>query len=185
MTPHTPSARAVSRPLGLALAAAALAVGAAACSQADPTQDTAGQGTEQSAGQDTGRDTVQDTEQTVFGTAPTPGPGATPGCEVLAGPVADLVETITATAPMGRGGETPDDDDDDNDGVAAASENVRRLAAGVDDNALSAVASRLSGLAVQPKVDDDVVLAQWAQFRVLCDLDGGPLASGPQGTDTN
>ena len=161
MTPQALSARATARPLGIALAAAALVVGVTACGQADPTQDTAGWSTEKGA--------AQGTENTAADTAPTPGPGATPGCEVLTGPVAELVEASTSTATMDRSGEYAHDDTDDD--VAAASEDVRRLAAGVDDNALSAVASRLSGLAVQPKVNDDTVLAQWAQFRVLCDLD--------------
>ena len=138
-----------ARPLGLVLAAAALTVGLAACDQSadDATSN---------------RTTAPSTNPD--GPAPTPGPGATPGCEVLAGPVFDLVEASTASGDVDRRDETADD-------VAAASEDVRRTAAGVDDNALSAVASRLSGLAVQPKVDDDAVLAQWAQFRQLCDID--------------
>ena len=139
-----------ARPLGLVLAAAALTVGLAACDQSadDATSN---------------RTTAPATNPD--GPAPTPGPGATPGCEVLTGPVFDLVEASTASGDVDRRDETADDD------VAAASEDVRRTAAGVDDNALSAVASRLSGLAVQPKVDDDAVLAQWAQFRQLCDID--------------
>lgn len=152
MTARTHSAR----PLGLVLAAAAAAlmVGLAACDQS-ADDATSNRTTAPATAPATNPD----------GTAPTPGPGATPGCEVLTGPVFDLVEASTASGDVDRRDETADDD------VAAASEDVRRTAAGVDDNALSAVASRLSGLAVQPKVDDDAVLAQWAQFRQLCDID--------------
>ena len=83
--------------------------------------------------------------------APSPGPDATPGCEVLAGPVHGLV---TGQVDPGVG-----------------SEEVRRLADGVEDNALSAVASRISGLVVQPAPDPSAVDAQWVQFARLCDLD--------------
>lgn len=80
----------------------------------------------------------------------TPGPGATAGCEELAEPVHRLIS--------GEGD------------TASTSAEVRRLADGVEDNALSAVASRLSGLLTQPVVDPVVVDAQWDQFRQLCDL---------------
>lgn len=83
--------------------------------------------------------------------APSPGPDATPGCEVLAGPVHRLV---TGQVDPGVG-----------------SEEVRRLADGVQDNALSAVTSRISGLVVQPTPDPSAVDAQWGQFARLCDLD--------------
>ncbi|MDV7999687.1 hypothetical protein [Rhodococcus sp. IEGM 1408] len=85
----------------------------------------------------------------------TPGPAATPGCEELTEPVHRLV--------TGRG------DTDQGDTELTSSE-VRRLADGVADNALSAVASRLSGLVLQDTVDPAVVDAEWDQFRQLCDL---------------
>lgn len=84
-------------------------------------------------------------------TPPTPGPGATPGCDELTGPVHQLVHS-----------ENPD---------ASLSAHVRELAAGVQDNALSAVASRLSGLAAQSDFDRVTIATQWGQFQQLCDLD--------------
>jgi hypothetical protein len=87
--------------------------------------------------------------------APVPGPDATPGCQELTEPVQRLV--------VGVGQERS--------GTEEASAEVRRLAAGVEDNALSAVASRLSGLATQPTVDPAALDSQWEQFRRLCDLD--------------
>lgn len=80
----------------------------------------------------------------------TPGPDATPGCEELVEPVHRL---ITGAGDTGSN-----------------SAEVRRLADGVEDNALSAVASRLSGLVTQDEVDPVVVDGQWDQFRQLCDL---------------
>ncbi|MCZ4655398.1 hypothetical protein O4090_05365 [Dietzia kunjamensis] len=82
---------------------------------------------------------------------PTPGPEATPGCGTLTEPVHRLVH--------GAG--------TDREAVSAE---VRRLSDGVTDNALSAVASRLSGIAVQPTVFPAALEAQWDQFRRLCDL---------------
>lgn len=82
---------------------------------------------------------------------PTPGPEATPGCGTLTEPVHRLVH--------GAG--------TDREAVSAE---VRRLSDGVTDNALSAVASRLSGIAVQPTVSPAALEAQWDQFRRLCDL---------------
>lgn len=81
---------------------------------------------------------------------PTPGPEATPGCGTLTEPVHRLVH--------GAG--------TDREAVSAE---VRRLSDGVTDNALSAVASRLSGIAVQPTVSAAALEAQWDQFRRLCD----------------
>lgn len=83
--------------------------------------------------------------------APTPGPGATPGCDELAGPVHHMVYT-----------ENPDE---------SLSAQVRELADGVEDNALSAVASRLSGLVAQRDFDPVALETQWGQFQQLCDLD--------------
>ncbi|MCY1658351.1 hypothetical protein OVA21_14265 [Dietzia sp. SL131] len=82
---------------------------------------------------------------------PTPGPEATPGCGTLTEPVHRLVH--------GAG--------TDREAVSAE---VRRLSDGVTDNALSAVASLLSGIAVQPTVSPAALEAQWDQFRRLCDL---------------
>lgn len=82
---------------------------------------------------------------------PTPGPAATPGCGALTEPVHRLVHGT----------------DDDREATSAE---VRRLADGVTDNALSAVASRLSGIAVQPTVSPAALEAEWDQFRRLCDL---------------
>ena len=85
----------------------------------------------------------------------TPGPDATPGGEELVEPVHRLV--------------TGQRDADQSDTELNSLE-VRRLADGVEDNALSAVASRLSGLIVQDTVDPTVVDAEWDQFRQLCNL---------------
>lgn len=156
-----------ARPLGLALAAAALTVGVAACGQSDPAEESAGT----NAGDAT---SPQAPAPTADRATPTPGPGATPGCDVLTGPVFELVEISTpgdGTADSADRADSADSTDDDNDDVAAASEDVARVADGVDDNALSAVASRLSGLAVQPEVNADAVRVQWDQFRQLCDID--------------
>ena len=84
-------------------------------------------------------------------TPPTPGPEATHGCDELTGPVHQLVQS-----------KSPD---------ASLSAHVRELAAGVQDNALSAVASRLSGLAAQSDFDRVTIETQWGQFQRLCDLD--------------
>lgn len=137
--------RAAAPQLGRAIVAGlglALAVGA--CGQVTPGERppaTAGPGTPPTT-----------TPGVVAGTpGPSPGPDATPGCEVLVGPVHRLV---TGQVDPGVG-----------------SEEVRRLAAGVEDNALSAVASRISGLVVQPAPDPSAVDAQWGQFARLCDLD--------------
>nr|WP_313315123.1 hypothetical protein [Dietzia maris] len=82
---------------------------------------------------------------------PTPGPEATPGCGTLTEPVHRLVHGA----------------DTDREAVSAE---VRRLSDGVTDNALSAVASRLSGITVQPTVSPAALEAEWDQFRQLCDL---------------
>lgn len=84
-------------------------------------------------------------------TAPTPGPEATPGCDELTGPVHELVHSEKLDARL--------------------SAEVRELADGVEDNALSAVASRLSGLAAQSDFDRVTIETQWGQFQQLCDLD--------------
>ncbi|MET3862329.1 hypothetical protein ABIE38_003269 [Dietzia sp. 2505] len=137
--------RAAAQQLGRAVVAGvglALAVGA--CGQADPGGSPA---------TTAGPGTPTTTPSVAAGTpAPSPGPDATPGCEVLVGPVHRLV---TGQVDSGVG-----------------SEEVRRLADGVEDNALSTVASRISGLVVQqPAVDPSTVDAQWEQFARLCDLD--------------
>lgn len=132
-------------------AVVALALGAAGCGRPDtPGAAATGPAT---AVPNTDADTaVNPQKPRLTSTGPTPGPDATPGCEVLAAPVYRLVNR------------------DDSSTASAASEEVSRLASGVDDNALSAVASRLSGLAAQPNVDDDAIRAQWEQFRQLCDM---------------
>ena len=94
---------------------------------------------------------ISETSGTAGAPAPSPGPDATPGCELLVEPVHRLV--------TGQG-----------DSEAGSAE-VRRLADGVGDNALSAVASRISGLVAQPSVASSAVDEQWAQFSRLCDLD--------------
>lgn len=81
---------------------------------------------------------------------PGPGPDAVSGCADLVDPVRRLVH--------GEGD------------TAAASAEVRELSHAVDDNALSTVASRISGLAAQPVVDPVVIDDQWDQFRQICDL---------------
>lgn len=86
---------------------------------------------------------------------PVPGPAAVDGCAELAGPVSRLAE-----------GESEGEGD-----TGADSREVTTLAGDVADNALSAVASRISGLAVQPEVDPEVMADQWEQFRQICDLD--------------
>lgn len=147
-----------ARLLGLGLAAAALSLGVAACGQSGPVHEGP---TDEGAGGSAG---VNPEGNTGIAAAPTPGPGATPGCDALTGPVFELVELSTSgNGPVDSAGRTDD--------VAAASEDVARASGGVDDNALSAVSSRLSGLAVQPEVSDDAVRAQWDQFRQLCDID--------------
>ena len=90
------------------------------------------------------------TGATASPTPPTPGPEATPGCDELTGPVHQLVHS-----------ENPD---------TSLSAHVRELAAGVQDNALSAVASRLSGLVAQSDFDRVTIETQWGQFRRLCDI---------------
>lgn len=101
---------------------------------------------------DTASSTSGTTTRTPASTQPpTPGPEATPGCDELTGPVHRMVHT-----------ENPDE---------SLSAQVRELADEVEDNALSAVASRLSGLVAQPDLDPVTVETQWGQFRQLCDLD--------------
>lgn len=153
---------ATARPLGLALAVATLTIGVAACGQSDPTGEVTGETLGENAGDTT---SAQAPARSADSAAPAPGPGATPGCAELTGPVFELVELSTSGNGPADSADSTDDD------VAAASEDVARVADGVDDNALSAVASRLSGLAVQPEVNDDAVHAQWDQFRQLCDID--------------
>lgn len=80
----------------------------------------------------------------------TPGPDARAGCDELVDPLHRLA--------TGEG---------DRSEVAAE---VRRLADGTTDNALSAVARRLSGLTAQPQVDRVVLASEWDQVRQLCDL---------------
>lgn len=81
---------------------------------------------------------------------PTPGPDATEGCAELAGPVHRLVTSEGDTS--------------------ADSELTLEIADRVDDNALSAVASRISGFVAQPTLDPVVLNNQWDQFRQLCDM---------------
>lgn len=137
--------RIAARPLvatRLVIVAASVALIASGCGQV-----TIG---EQSP--DTASSTSNTTSRTTASTPPpTPGPQATPGCDELTGPVHQLVHT-----------ENPDE---------SLITEVRELADGVDDNALSAVASRLSGFVAQPDFDQVAVETQWDQFQQLCDLD--------------
>lgn len=95
----------------------------------------------------------------------TPGPNATPGCEELVEPVHRLVAGQRNTDQRGA-----DQRDTDHSDTELNSMEVRRLADGVEDNALSAVTSRLSGLVLQDTVDPAVLDAEWDQFRQLCNL---------------
>lgn len=146
--------------------AATLALGATGCGQSDSARDTGADQTSSPASTPDGPSgtAAPDGDAGEGATVPTPGQGATPGCDVLTEPVFRLVHDSGADYPAG-------DQSDRSGERAAASEEVARLADGVRDNALSAVASRMSGLAAQPEVDDDAIDAQWAQFRQLCDLD--------------
>lgn len=81
---------------------------------------------------------------------PVPGPGAPAACADLVGPLYRLV--------TGEGD------------TAATAEEVRRLADGADDNALAAVARRLSALVAQPAPDVVARSAEWDQVRQICDL---------------
>ena len=146
--------------------AATLALGATGCGQSDSARDT---GADQTSSPGSAPDgpsgtAAPDGDAGEGATVPTPGQGATPGCDVLTEPVFRLVHDSDPDDPGG-------DQADRSAERAAAPEEVARLADEVRDNALSAVASRLSGLAAQPEVDDDAIGAQWAQFWQLCDLD--------------
>ncbi|MFN3338246.1 MAG: hypothetical protein ACK40Z_00980 [Dietzia sp.] len=137
--------RPASHRAGRAIAATAcLALATGGCGQVTP-----GEQTTTTAGP--GAPATTTASGTTAAPAPSPGPDATPGCEVLVEPVHRLVTDQVDTE--------------------VGSEEVRRLAAGVEDNALSAVASRISGLVVQPAVDPSAVDEQWGQFAELCDLD--------------
>ncbi|MFN3602260.1 MAG: hypothetical protein ACK4UY_12830 [Dietzia sp.] len=135
---------AVHRACRVIAATACLALVAGGCGQVTP-------GEQSTTTSDSGATAATTAGGTTSAPAPTPGSGATPGCEVLVEPVHRLV-TDQVDSEVG-------------------SEEVRRLAAGVEDNALSAVASRISGLVVQPAVDPSAVDEQWGQFARLCDLD--------------
>ena len=144
--------------------AATLALGATGCGQSDSARDTGADQTSSPVSTPDGPSGTAAPDAGEGAVVPTPGQGATPGCDVLTEPVFRLVHDSDPDDPAG-------DQSDRSAERAAASEEVARLADGVRDNALSAVASRLSGLAAQPEVDDDAIGAQWAQFRQLCDLD--------------
>ncbi|HIW66773.1 MAG TPA: hypothetical protein H9878_01300, partial [Candidatus Dietzia merdigallinarum] len=144
--------------------AATLALGATGCGQSDSARDTGADQTSSPVSTPDGPSGTAAPDAGEGAVVPTPGPDATPGCDVLTEPVFRLVHDSDPDDPAG-------DQSDRSAERAAAPEEVARLADGVRDNALSAVASRLSGLAAQPEVDDDAVGAQWAQFRQLCDLD--------------
>ena len=144
--------------------AATLALGATGCRQSGSARDTGADQTSSPGSTPDGPSGTAAPDAGEGAVVPTPGPDATPGCDVLTEPVFRLVHDSDPDDPAG-------DQSDRSAERAAASEEVARLADGVRDNALSAVASRLSGLAAQPEVDDDAIGAQWAQFRQLCDLD--------------
>ena len=144
--------------------AATLALGATGCGQSDSARDTGANQTSSPVSTPDGPSGTAAPDAGEGAVVPTPGPDATPGCDVLTEPVFRLVHDSDPDDPAG-------DQSDRSAERAAAPEEVARLADGVRDNALSAVASRLSGLAAQPEVDDDAIGAQWAQFRQLCDLD--------------
>lgn len=144
--------------------AATLALGATGCGQSDSARDTGADQTSSPGSTPDGPSGTAAPDAGEGAVVPTPGPDATPGCDVLTEPVFRLVHDSDPDDPAG-------DQSDRSAERAAAPEEVARLADGVRDNALSAVASRLSGLAAQPEVDDDAIGAQWAQFRQLCDLD--------------
>ena len=144
--------------------AATLALGATGCGQSDSARDTGADQTSSPVSTPDGPSGTAAPDAGEGAVVPTPGPDATPGCDVLTEPVFRLVHDSDPDDPAG-------DQSDRSAERAAAPEEVARLADGVRDNALSAVASRLSGLAAQPEVDDDAIDAQWAQFRQLCDLD--------------
>lgn len=137
-------------------AAASLALALSGCGQVSVGDQTPG--TADPAVQATATSTIATATSspgaaapTATSPPPTPGPEATPGCGTLTEPVHRLVHGA----------------DTDREAVSAE---VRRLSDGVTDNALSAVASRLSGIAVQPTVSPAALEAQWDQFRRLCDL---------------
>ena len=137
-------------------AAASLALALSGCGQVSVGERTSG--TAEPAVPATATSTIATAtsspgaaDPTATAPPPTPGPAATPGCGTLTEPVHRLVHGT----------------DDDREATSAE---VRRLADGVTDNALSAVASRLSGIAVQPTVSPAALEAQWDQFRRLCDL---------------
>lgn len=135
---------AAHRACSVIAAAAGLALAAGGCGQVTPGEQsttTAGSGTP----------ATSIASGTTAAPAPSPGPDATPGCEVLVEAVHRLVTDQVDTE--------------------VGSEEVRRLADGVEDNALSAVASRISGLVLQPGADPSAVDEQWGQFAQLCDLD--------------
>ena len=144
--------------------AATLALGATGCRQSGSARDTGADQTSSPVSTPDGPSGTAAPDAGEGAVVPTPGPDATPGCDVLTEPVFRLVHDSDPDDPAG-------DQSDRSAERAAAPEEVARLADGVRDNALSAVASRLSGLAAQPEVDDDAIDAQWAQFRQLCDLD--------------
>ncbi|MEB8327179.1 hypothetical protein NGF75_14465 [Dietzia kunjamensis] len=142
----------------VAAAAASLALAVSGCGQVsvgERTSGTANPAVPATATATSGNVTATSSPGAAAPTAttppPTPGPEATPGCGTLTEPVHRLVHG----ADTDRG---------------AISAEVRRLSDGVTDNALSAVASRLSGIAVQPTVSPAALKAQWDQFRRLCDL---------------
>ncbi|MGX1597557.1 hypothetical protein ACWIDS_10905 [Dietzia maris] len=140
----------------VAAAAASLALALSGCGQVsvgDQTPGTANPAVPATAtsGLVTATSSPGAAAPTAMTPPPTPGPEATPGCGTLTEPVHRLVHGT----------------DDDRDATSAE---VRRLSDGITDNALSAVASRLSGIAVQPTVSSAALEAQWDQFRRLCDL---------------
>lgn len=162
---NAPASRAAVVVVAL-FSAATLALGATGCGQSDSARDTGADQTSSPGSTPDGPSgtAAPDGDAGEGAVVPTPGPDATPGCDVLTEPVFHLVHDSDPDDPTG-------DQSDRSAERAAASEEVARLADGVRDNALSAVASRMSGLAAQPEVDDDAIDAQWAQFRQLCDLD--------------
>lgn len=153
MNPGTPA----PRPLAAALAtvSVSVAVTVAGCGQVSVGEQAPDAPDAPDTPDTTGSATPGAVSPRGSAPPPAPGPEAAPGCETLLVPVHRLVHAATA------------DSEDDRESISAE---VRRLADGVDDNALSAVASRMSGLAVQPTVSPAAVEAQWEQFLRLCDL---------------
>ncbi|RBA31142.1 hypothetical protein DQ226_16295 [Dietzia maris] len=140
----------------VAAAAASLALAVSGCGQVSVGDQTPG--TADPAVQATATSTIATATSSPGGggphrdvAAPDARAGGTPGCGTLTEPVHRLVHGA----------------DTDREAVSAE---VRRLSDGVTDNALSAVASRLSGIAVQPTVSPAALEAEWDQFRQLCDL---------------